>query len=206
MFGSWSDPFDGKLGVLNSDTNWTTRFFGNEGADFQLGNNQLDAPPGPLALATFGLAAASEGQDWTMALDTGFYGAGVIGAAICGYQDGSSYYALQIQDLTGADTGAWVIRFVRRANGVDTVLWEIGSADREDSSAVFDHYKLYRLAIDYSAATGAFALSVGDSASPETPLYSTTVSDSAFSAGSFGLMSKVSGASAFDGFAIQINE
>ncbi len=204
--GSWSDSFDGKSGALNSDTNWTTWFFGNAGADFQLGNDRLDAPPGPLALATFDLATASGGQDWTMTLDAGFYGAGVIGAAICGYQDGSNYYALQIQDLRGADTGAWVVRFVRRANGAESVLWEIGTADREDSSAVFEQNTLYRLAIEYSASAGTFALSVSDSASPETPLYSTTVSDSAFSSGSFGLMSKVSGASAFDGFAIQINE
>jgi hypothetical protein len=205
-FGSWADLFEGKSGNLNSDTNWTTRFFGNGGADFLLGNNRLDAPPGPLALATFDGAVASEGQDWSMTLDTGFYGAGVIGAAVCGYQDGSNYYALQIQDLLGVDTGAWVVRFVRRVNGMDTVLWEVAAADSNDGSAVFNQNTLYRLKMDYSATTGTFTLSVSNSVSPEIPLYSTTVPAGASSAGSFGLMSKISGASVFDNFAVQISE
>lgn len=202
--GLWIDSFNGKSGALNSDTNWTTRLFGNEGADFLLGSDRVDAPPGPLCLATHDLAASASGQDWSMSLDTGFFGAGVVGAAVCAYQDDANYYSLQLQDLNSLDTGAWVVRFVRRSGGTDTTLWQVSTTGNSDADAVFVLNQMYRMEVDYAADSSTFTLRVLDALSPGTPLYSQVLSDSTFSGGGFGILTKSSTTSAFDNFSVQV--
>lgn len=201
--GWWTESFDGTSGDLDGNTNWSTRLFGNSGADFQFVGNQLDAPPGPMALATFDPVSAITGQDWGLELETGFYGTGVIAGAVFGFQDVDNYYALQINDLIGLDGGAWAVRFVRRVGGVDTVLWEAATPDRKNTNAAFVHNSMYRLSIDFEAASNTFSCLIIDEAASQT-LYAASVSDTAFASGLFGLHTKSSSTSRFDNFSVRL--
>jgi hypothetical protein len=202
--GSGSDNFDGRTGNLNDDTNWTTRLFGNSGADFVLGSDRLDAPPGPFALATLNAANAGTESDWTAVLDTGFFGAGVAAGLVLAYQDTDNFYRFQIQDLRGADTGAWYVRFTRRESGSDTQLWQVDAPSSDDGDAIFIDSTLYRLIVAYAAATDEFSLEVVDVAAPGSPLYSNTVADATFTGGGFGLFANSSGNSGYDNFSLNI--
>ena len=206
VFGDWEERFDGKYGTLNSDTNWITQNLKTDRSDFWFGRTRLNSPRGGPVLATYNPAPISAGQNWKLTLETGFNGMGIIGGAVCGYQDNANYYAFQIQDLTGPDTGAWLVRFVRRAKGSETVLWQITVAEHDDDHAVFEHGKLYRLSVEYSSSSNALSLSVLDPESPDTALYTTTISDLAVITGRCGLITENSTSTQFDNFTLHLSE
>ncbi|MBK1828860.1 sulfatase-like hydrolase/transferase [Haloferula rosea] len=72
-----TDDFNGKSGSLNDDPEWSLDLAGNNGTDFDFASNQVDAPGGPVTLATSTTHTLPAGSTFVASVKTGFSGTGV---------------------------------------------------------------------------------------------------------------------------------
>lgn len=196
-----ADSFDSRVGTFSDDPDWVTLANGREGADFTFSGGSLDAPPGPVSLALNAKASNTPEKSWEYVLDTGFFGVGVAAGQALLIQDEQNYYRFVIQDLRGADLGAWLVKFSKVVNNVQTDLWTASAAGNTDDHAAFEDSTFYRLSTIYDHHTDTFTLRVIDLPS-NTVLFSETVYDSTFTSGGFGVTTQSSTNSLFDNFAV----
>ncbi|BCX47635.1 hypothetical protein HAHE_15430 [Haloferula helveola] len=104
-----SDNFDGESGALDDDADWTLDIAGNSDADFTLGSGRVDAPAGPVTLATHDGSALTASAEFTVSVKTGFDGTGVAGGVAFGVvPDGgsSSFWQFMLADGRSAPGGS----------------------------------------------------------------------------------------------------
>lgn len=102
---TFADDFDAASGPLDTDPGWSLDLAGNAGAGFTLGGDRVDAPPGPVTLATREDSALPAGSPFHASVTTGFAGSGVASGIAFGIiADGGSHSFWQFMLADGRTT------------------------------------------------------------------------------------------------------
>lgn len=195
------DRFDGnRVGSLDNDPQWRTRLAGVGGEDFQIENalEEVDAPRGYKAVATYEDAIRGANDDFLISVDTKFDRPGVGAGLVFGYLDEDNFFEFQILDgRTAAEGLDKDVRLVHRSSGVDNLLLFENALPNYQGG-------LYGLSAAYTAATSTLDLSITDNNSQHyfsqalqlaTPLAGNSL---------FGISSYLSNHAKFDNFHVNI--
>ena len=202
------DDFDGKSGGLGADSSWTTLAAGNEGVDFTLAANGVEAPAGPVALARWDPILINEQATFSVAVKTGFDGTGVGGGIAFGIAGdgagGFNWWQFLLADGRSAAGGLGKdLRLFRVESGAQItppLLLEDGLSDYSTNGSLFT------LELSGQQGSSLISLRVLD------PTGAVWFSNPSFDLGipvpagsGFGITSWASGSSIFDDFALSVN-
>lgn len=197
---SVGDDFTGRSGSLNSDSAWTTRIFGNGGADFTLVGGVVDAAPGGRVLATYDGVERSASGDFTVAVETQFNGTGVGGGVVFGYVDTDNFFELQLLDGRSTPGGTNKdVRLIQRSNGVDSQLLFTNGLPNYGGG-------WYDVIASYTSETSTLALEILDD--NEAAWFSDTweLAVPLDADSGFGISTWSSNVSEFDNFSIEVTD
>ena len=123
------DSFDTGSGPLDADPSWSLDIAGTSGADFTLGGGLVDAPAGPLTLATRESSELPPGSAFSVSVTTGFQGTGVAsGIAFGVVPDGGSHSFWQFMladgrsSIGGAGKDVRIFRVEQGAQQIPALL------------------------------------------------------------------------------------
>lgn len=205
------DDFNGKSGALDSDPAWSLDIAGNGATDFTISGDQVDAPGGPVVLATHGSTALQTGSRFTASVRTGFAGSGVASGLALGIvpQNGSSsFWQFMLADGRSAPGGTGKdVRLYRVNEGVQQtppLLSENGLSDYP--TVGFSDGALFTLELSGEEGSSLVDLRIFD---PAGTLYYENLGfdlGAPVPAGSrFGITTWASGNSRFDDFMVRMD-
>ena len=197
---SVSDDFAGGAANLNDRAHWTTRQYGNSGADFGVANGIVDAPPGLLALATYDGVERGSADNFLVSVDTRFTSIGVGGGVVFGYTDLDNFFEFQLLDGRSAPGGTnkdVVLR--QRSNGSDANLLFVNNLPNYDGG-------WYHVSADYTSESMTLDLTILDDVGATYFQQSVQLSSPLANDSQFGISSWSSNASNFDNFSLELTE
>lgn len=195
---SASDDFNGLSGDLGANANWTTQYFGSEGADFTLTSDLVDAPPGSRVLATLDGLERGSIDDFTISVDKRFNGTGVGGGLVFGYVDDDNFFEFQLLDGRSSPGGINKdLRLIQVLDGVQSVLLF-------DNSLTNYAGGWWNLEAHYTSQTQTLELTILDNLG-QTYFNDSVVMTSPLAEDSqFGISTWSSGTSQFDNFSADL--
>lgn len=195
------DRFDGNRGgPLDNDSQWRTRLSGVGGEDFQIdsANEEVDAPRGYKAVATYEDAVRGTNDDFLVTVDTEFDRPGVGAGLVFGYVDEDNFFEFQLLDgRTAAEGIDKDVRLVHRSSGVDNLLLFENALPNYQGG-------LYGLSAAYTAATSTLDLSITDNNSQHYFTQSLQLASPLAGNSLFGISSYLSNHAKFDNFHVSI--
>lgn len=203
------DDFESGTGNLDDSGVWATELFGNGGADFSYltdpigSGGAIDAPPGPVAVATHDLTALPAGASFVAKVQTGFPASGIFGGLFFGGTGGGDGYGLMLGDSATAN-GAVQNRTLK------LVEVETGSLSNllfpaANSLPLVSRNRYYEVAVSGSEGSPSINYTITDLTSSTVIASGSETLPSAIAGGSkFGIIANSSNSSTFDNFEVTI--
>ncbi len=202
-----SDDFETGSGNLNDDALWTTELFGNGGGDFALvpdaiaSGTAVDAPAGPVVVASHDASALPAGQSFTARVKTGFSNTGIFGGLFFGATGNGDGYALMLGDSATANAAVNNRTFKLARIQIGSLSNVLFPAANSLPLVVRDRY--YEVLVSGSAGSAMITYAITDLTTSTVIASGTTTLPGVIAAGSrFGIVANSSNNSTFDDFEV----